>query len=91
MTGDYILSIASIMISRLRNDDVTIVLSQVSFFFPYLFIYIFFIKLFLFCLVLFQRAFIFGVVTLWEIPKRVVGLHVQFISNLNQQFHVILI
>lgn len=30
MTGDYILSIASIMISRLRNDDVTLVLSQVS-------------------------------------------------------------
>lgn len=31
MAGDYILSIASIMISRLRSDDVTIVLSQVSF------------------------------------------------------------
>lgn len=31
MTGDYILSIASIMISRLKNDDVTLVLSQVSF------------------------------------------------------------
>lgn len=30
MTGDYILSIASIMISRLKNDDVTLVLSQVS-------------------------------------------------------------
>lgn len=30
MAGDYILSIASIMISRLRSDDVTIVLSQVS-------------------------------------------------------------
>lgn len=30
MAGDYILSIASIMIARLRSDDVTIVLSQVS-------------------------------------------------------------
>lgn len=30
MTGDYILSIASIMISRLKNDDVTLILSQVS-------------------------------------------------------------
>ncbi|TDG40236.1 hypothetical protein AWZ03_013347 [Drosophila navojoa] len=30
MAGDYILSIASIMISRLRSDDVTIVLSQVA-------------------------------------------------------------
>lgn len=30
MTGDYILSIASIMISRLKNDDVTLVLSTVS-------------------------------------------------------------
>lgn len=30
MTGDYILSIASIMISRLENDDVTIILSQVK-------------------------------------------------------------
>lgn len=30
MTGDYILSIASIMISRLKNDDVTLVLSKVS-------------------------------------------------------------
>jgi len=29
MAGDYILSIASIMIARLRSDDVTIVLSQV--------------------------------------------------------------
>ncbi|XP_023169537.2 decaprenyl-diphosphate synthase subunit 1 [Drosophila hydei] len=29
MAGDYILSIASIMISRLRSDDVTIVLSQI--------------------------------------------------------------
>lgn len=30
MTGDYILSIASILISRLKNDDVTLVLSKVS-------------------------------------------------------------
>lgn len=30
MTGDYILSIASILIARLKNDDVTIVLSEVS-------------------------------------------------------------
>lgn len=30
MTGDYVLSIASIMISRLKNDDVTLILSQVS-------------------------------------------------------------
>lgn len=30
MTGDYILSVASILISRLRNDEVTIVLSEVS-------------------------------------------------------------
>lgn len=29
MAGDYILSVASIMIARLRSDDVTIVLSQV--------------------------------------------------------------
>ncbi|XP_017122696.1 all trans-polyprenyl-diphosphate synthase PDSS1 isoform X1 [Drosophila elegans] len=29
MAGDYILSIASIMIARLRSDDVTIVLSQI--------------------------------------------------------------
>ncbi|KAG4079026.1 hypothetical protein HA402_001681 [Bradysia odoriphaga] len=29
MTGDYILSIASIMISRLKNDDVTLILSQI--------------------------------------------------------------
>lgn len=31
MTGDYILSIASILIARLKNDDVTIVLSEVSY------------------------------------------------------------
>lgn len=30
MTGDYILSIASILIARLKNDDVTLVLSEVS-------------------------------------------------------------
>lgn len=30
MTGDYILSIASVLIARLKNDDVTIVLSEVS-------------------------------------------------------------
>ncbi|KAJ6638520.1 All trans-polyprenyl-diphosphate synthase PDSS1, partial [Pseudolycoriella hygida] len=29
MTGDFILSIASIMISRLKNDDVTLILSQI--------------------------------------------------------------
>lgn len=38
MTGDYILSIASIMISRLKNDDVTLVLSQVSFVFTFSFL-----------------------------------------------------
>lgn len=31
MTGDFIVSIVSIMISRLRNDDVTIILSTVSY------------------------------------------------------------
>jgi hypothetical protein len=30
MAGDYVLSLASMMLSRLRNDDVTIVLSNVS-------------------------------------------------------------
>lgn len=30
MTGDYILSIASILIARLKNDEVTLVLSEVS-------------------------------------------------------------
>lgn len=30
MTGDFILSIASIMIARLNNDDVTIILSTVG-------------------------------------------------------------
>lgn len=29
MTGDFIVSIVSIMISRLKNDDVTIILSTV--------------------------------------------------------------
>lgn len=29
MAGDYILAVASIMISRLRNDDVTLCLSQI--------------------------------------------------------------
>lgn len=31
MTGDFIVSIVSIMISRLKNDDVTIILSTVGF------------------------------------------------------------
>lgn len=30
MAGDYVLSIASMMIARLENDDVTMVLSAVS-------------------------------------------------------------
>ena len=30
MAGDYILSVASTMLARIRNDDVTLVLSQVS-------------------------------------------------------------
>lgn len=30
MAGDYILAVASMMIARLRNDDVTLILSQVS-------------------------------------------------------------
>lgn len=34
MTGDFILAVASMMIARLKNDDVTLVLSQVSQFFP---------------------------------------------------------
>ena len=29
MAGDYILAVASMMIARLRSDDVTLVLSQV--------------------------------------------------------------
>lgn len=29
--GDYVLAIASIMLSRLRQDEVTLMLSQVSF------------------------------------------------------------
>lgn len=32
MAGDFILAIASMLIARLRNDEVTLVLSQVSFF-----------------------------------------------------------
>lgn len=44
MTGDYILSIASIMISRLKNDDVTLVLSKVSKSFNILFFFKFFNK-----------------------------------------------
>lgn len=31
MAGDYILAVVSIMISQLRNDDVTLTLSQVKF------------------------------------------------------------
>lgn len=30
MAGDFILAIASMLIARLRNDEVTLVLSQVS-------------------------------------------------------------
>lgn len=30
MAGDFILAVASMMIAKLRNDDVTLVLSQVS-------------------------------------------------------------
>lgn len=30
MAGDFILAVASMMIARLRSDDVTLVLSQVS-------------------------------------------------------------
>lgn len=30
MAGDFILAVASMMIARLQNDDVTLVLSQVS-------------------------------------------------------------
>lgn len=31
MAGDFILAVASMMIARLQNDDVTLVLSQVSY------------------------------------------------------------
>lgn len=31
MAGDFILAVASMMIARLRNNDVTLVLSQVRF------------------------------------------------------------
>lgn len=40
MAGDFILAIASMMIARLRNDDVTLVLSQVTYLIHY-FIYSF--------------------------------------------------
>lgn len=36
MAGDFILAVASMMIARLKNDDVTLVLSQVRWFFSYL-------------------------------------------------------
>lgn len=32
MAGDFILAVASMMIARLKNDDVTLVLSQVRWF-----------------------------------------------------------
>lgn len=32
MAGDFILAVASMMIARLRNNDVTLVLSQVGFY-----------------------------------------------------------